>query len=162
MRRLLSVAVLALAPACMPESVQVVTLTPETPELEQLMRAADARWEAAGVDPDRIQIGPGGAPVRLVPGRAPVAETRTVGRGHVFAGVRWMELYSLDLDVATHEIGHALHIGMPELDIVHIEGAECEGADRAMMCAHVGNAIGAHDLELACTVGACTHFSPEN
>jgi len=158
-RRLAAVA-LALT-ACMPESVQVVVLTPETPELEQLLRAADARWEAAGIDADRIQIGPGGAPVRLVPERAPVAETRTVGRGHVFAGVRWVELYSLDLDVATHELGHALHIGMPELDIVHIDDAECQGDDRPLMCAHVGHRITADDLELACSVGACSHFTPE-
>jgi hypothetical protein len=147
--------------ACMPESAEVVILTPETPELEALMLAADLRWEAAGVHPDRIQIGPGGAPVRLVPERAPVAETRTVGRGHVFAGVRWVELYSLDLDVATHELGHALHIGMPELDIVHLPEADCAGAERPLMCALVGHAISAPDLELACSVGDCLHFTPE-
>jgi hypothetical protein len=155
-----AVAGLALS-ACLPESAQVVMLTPETPELAELLRAADARWESAGVDPDRIQIGPGGAPVRLVPERAPVAETRTVGRGHVFAGVRWMELYSLDLDVATHELGHALHIGYPELDLMHLPEADCAGEDRPLMCAHVGKAIGAADLDLACSVGACSHFTPE-
>lgn len=163
-------AVLALAAAaCAPEAATSVTLAPTSAELADVLRAADARWEAAGVHPDRIQIGPvgssEGAPVRLVPERAPVAETRTYKRGSEYAGVRWVELYSLDVDVATHELGHVLGIEWATEMSRHLDGAECDSThahtDRAMMCTHVGGAITAADLALACDVGECVTFSPE-
>jgi len=146
-----------------------VVLTPETPELDALLREADARWEAAGVAAERIVIGPGGAPVRLVPERAPAAETLTRGRGKEFAGVRWMELYNLDIAVAMHELGHALGIKYHHDELVTAadveNGAEpppCgEVSTRATMCSHVGNLIRTEDLELACDAGACMHFTPE-
>lgn len=166
-------ALLALAAVgCKSESVTIV-LSPTTPELEQVLRAADARWEAAGVDPDRIQIAPGGAPVRLVPERcgsilpgACVAETRTTFAGEGLAGVRWMELYSLDVGVATHEMGHALGIQFhPDQDLeTYPDGAAvCApgAAHRPLMCSHVGVTIAASDLDEACAAGACEHFTPE-
>lgn len=160
LRRLL--ALLALA-ACAQEPAESVTLTPDSPELEAVLRAADARWEAAGVDPDRVIVGEGGSPVRLVPGRAPVAETRTVKRGADFAGVRWVELYSLDVDVATHELGHVLGIEWATPESKHLGGPACDAGqhERPTMCAVVGGTITAADLDLACAVGDCTHFSPE-
>jgi hypothetical protein len=152
-------AALALA-ACAAEPVSVV-LTPTTPEIADLLTAADLRWEAAGVAPERIIIGEGGAPVRFVPGR-PASETRVIGRGHDFAGVRWMELGWLSVENATHEMGHALGIGRPELDVDHIEGPECgDVPDRPTMCPAAGAVITARDLELACSVGRCTGFEPE-
>jgi hypothetical protein len=153
-------AALALA-ACSAEPVSVV-LTPTTPEIADLLTAADLRWEATGVAPERIIIGEGGAPVRFVPGRG-ASETRSFGRGHDFAGVRWMELDVLSLEMATHEMGHALGIGRPELDISHIEGPECGHVpERPTMCPAPGGVITAPDLELACSVGRCTHFEPES
>ena len=173
MTRSLALLALVLLAGCLPESVEAVVLTPTTPEVEQVLRAADARWEAAGVAPDRIQIAPGGAPVRLVPERCEsilpgscVAETRTMGRGHAFAGVRWMELYNLDVDIATHEMGHALGIKFhPDQDTQNYPDgvADC-GADvtsRPLMCSHVGAVISASDLDEACAAGPCERFTPE-
>lgn len=160
---MLALALLALA--CAPESAQSVTLAPDGPrasEIEDVLRAADARWEAAGVAPNRIVIAPGGAPVRLVPDRAPVAETRTRGRGGDFMGVRWVELYDLDIDVATHELGHALGIDAVGFVRHSLDASgECEGEQRPAMCAHVGHAITTADLELACAAGPCDGFTPE-
>lgn len=162
--RILALVTVALAAACSgPEGVSSVVLTPETPEVEAVLRAADQRWEAAGVAPERIQIGPGGAPVRLVPERAPAAETRTIGRGSEYVGVRWMELYSLDEAVALHELGHVLGINAIGFVRHPFEGSECDvdPSDRPLMCAHVGNRISDQDLELACSAGDCTQFAPE-
>jgi hypothetical protein len=166
------IAALVLAAAgCLPESVETVVLTPTSPEIEQVLLAADARWEAAGVDPDRIQIGQGGAPVRLVPERCSgtvcTAETRTHKQGTAFRGVRWMELYSLDVGLAAHEIGHALGIDShPDQDPeVHPEGVEACAPDaegRPLMCSHVGAKLTESDLGDACAVGECPRFTPEN
>ena len=85
----LALAALALV-ACETESVEAVVLAPETAELAEVLLAADARWEVAGVAPERIQIaavGGDGAPVRYVPERAPVSETRTYKRGSAYAGL---------------------------------------------------------------------------
>lgn len=164
---------LALAPlaACLPESVETVTLTPTSPEIEAVLREADARWEAAGVGADRIQIGPGGAPVRLVPERcgsvlpgACVAETRTIGKGTAFAGVRWMELYNLDVGAAAHEMGHAMGIKWHPEDIDAQTAAACavDAPNRPLMCAHMGASIGEWDVTEACVAGPCEGFSPEN
>jgi hypothetical protein len=173
MTRWIAPLALALAAGCLPESVDVVVLTPTTPEVEQVLLAADARWEAAGVAPDRIQIAPGGAPVRLVPERCGsilpgkcVAETRRVMRGHAFRGVRWMELYDLDVDVAAHEMGHALGIKFHiDADVEsYPDGvADCgsDGAHRPLMCSSAGPAIVASDLDAACSAGACERFTPE-
>lgn len=156
--------------ACLPESVKSVTLTPESPEMEAVLRAADARWEAAGVDPDRIKIGPGGAPVRLVTERCGgisedlcIAETRTHMQGTAFRGVRWMELYSLDVDLATHEMGHALGIEFHLDDETHDGDPACNPdlPVRPTMCSHVGNVIASADLDRACSSGECEHFTPE-
>lgn len=161
MARALLLSILA-AVACLPESVHSVTLTPTSPEVETVLLAADARWEAAGVAADRIVIGPGGSPVSYVPERAPVSETRVIGRGSAYAGVRWIELADLTIDTAVHEMGHALGINVVALDGEdHVRGGGCEGNTRAVMCAHVGNAITVDDLDLACSVGACSHFTPE-
>lgn len=166
MRALAALLTLTALAACAPESVEVVVLTPETPELAALLHAADQRWEAAGVAPERIQIGPGGAPVRLVPERAPVAVTRTRGQGSAYRGVRWMELYSLDVDVATHEVGHAL--GIDAVGFVRHSLDERDGCTaatmRPIMCSHSApgvDVITSADLELACAAGDCAHFSPE-
>lgn len=162
-RRIASLlAALALA-GCLPESVDVVVLSPATPEIEAALLEADARWELAGVAADRIQIGPGGAPVRLVPERGVASETRTTKRGHAFVGVRWIELNSLEPAMVLHEMGHALQIEF------HPEQLGPEGAlacapgapNRPLMCAHIGSAIGADDLGEACAAGACDHFTPE-
>jgi len=167
--RLLAVALLALS-ACLPESVESVTLSPTTVELEALLVAADARWEAAGVEADRIVIAPvgssDGAPVRLVPERAGTGQTVQMGEGRAFVGVRWMELDRLDLDLATHELGHALGIGGPGHYIQHLDADEPEAcalpaAERPVMCAHVGAVLDAATLGLACDTGTCTHFTPE-
>lgn len=166
-------ALLALAVGCMPESVETVVLTPTTPEIEQVLRAADARWEAAGVDPDRIQIAEGGAPVRVVPERCGsiragvcIAETRTHMQAFAFRGVRWMELYNLDVDVATHEMGHALGIQfhLDEDPEEHPEGVEAcapDAAQRPLMCSHVGPKLTELDVGEACAAGACGGFTPE-
>lgn len=168
--RLLAVALLALS-ACLPESTDSVALSPTTVELEALLLAADARWEAAGVEADRIIIAPvgssDGAPVRLVPERAPTSQTVQMGQGHAFVGVRWMELDRLDLDVATHELGHALGIGGPGHYIQHLDGAEPEAcarpvAERPVMCAYVGAVLDEASLGLACDTGACTEYAPES
>jgi hypothetical protein len=158
-----AVSLLSLA-ACLPSSVESVTLTPESPEVEAVLRAADARWEAAGVAADRVQIGPGGSPVRLVPSRGNTAQTSVRGQGSAYMGVRWVELQSLDLDLATHELGHVLGINVVALDGAdHIDAAECGAAQHArpLMCEVVGGTITATDLDLACSVGRCDWFTPE-
>jgi hypothetical protein len=165
MSRAALVALLALS-ACLPDPVTSVVLTPETPELEALLLDADGRWEAAGVDPDRIRIAPGGAPVRLVPERAPMSETSVIGRGSAFAGVRWVELDRLDLDVATHELGHVLGIGGPGQYVRHLDEREPEACAlppeaRPLMCSHAGALLDASSLELACDAGDCARFAPE-
>lgn len=160
-----ALAAFALA-GCVPESVDVVTLTPSTPEVEQALRAADARWEAAGVAPERIQIGPGGAPVRLVPERGITSQTNTVGHGRAFSGVTSMELNGLDPAMVMHEIGHALGIKYhpdadPEAEPEGVEACAPGAAHRPLMCSHIGQAIGAEDLAEACAAGECSHFTPE-
>lgn len=162
-RPVLALLALAGALACGTERVETVTLTPTTPAIADVLRAADARWEAAGVDPDRIRIGEGGAPVRLVPDRAPIAETRIVKRGRAFAGVRWVELFDLDVDIATHELGHALGIEWATDHSRHLDEGDCTAphAERPLMCAVGGGTITAADLALACDVGACAGFEPE-
>ena len=156
------------AAACAPEAATTITLAPTSAALYDTLRAADARWEAAGVHPDRVviaEVGGEGALVRLVPERAPVAETRVIKHASAYTGVRWVELYSLDVDVATHELGHVLGIEWASETSKHLDGAECDPslphAERALMCAHVGGAIDALSLALACTVGECVGFSPE-
>lgn len=164
MTRFAALALVSLA-ACLPESVQSVTLSPATPELAAVLRAADARWEAAGVDPERIVVAPvgsvEGAPVTLVPELAPVSITRVLGKGGAFVGVEWMHLSSLELDIATHELGHALGIyGFGE----HVTGPDCadESEARPVMCAIVHDSVLSEaDLDLACGAGACTGFAPE-
>lgn len=160
--RALAVALLALA-ACAPEAVESVTLTPTSPEIEDVLRAADARWEAAGVDPDRIVIAEGGAPVRYTPEHAPVSETRIVKRGFSFAGVRFVDLAALDVDVATHELGHALGVDWATPESHHLVGAECDlpALERPTLCASAGSVITAEDLAAVCAVGACRWFTPE-
>lgn len=153
-------------PGCLPESVDVVVLTPDTPEIEQALRAADARWEAAGVAPGRIQIREGGAPVRLVPERGNTSQTNTVGHGHAFSGVRSMDLNSLDPAMVLHEMGHALGIkfhpdGDPVADPAGVEVCAPGAAGRPLMCSHIGRAIAADDLAEACAAGDCSHFTPE-
>jgi hypothetical protein len=142
--------------ACMPEQVETVTLTPETPEIAEVLRAADARWEAAGVAADRIVIGSGGAPVRLVPDRYG-HETRVVGQGGTYTGVRWIELLDLHVGAVTHELGHVLGINVVALDAEHIDGSECDvdAPNRPIMCEVIGEKI------TACSVGDCTAFLPE-
>jgi len=151
--------------ACLPESVEVVVLTPESPEIEFLLRAADERWEKAGVAPERIQIGPGGARVRYVPERAGISETRVTWSAGVFRGVKWMELDVLNVDVATHELGHALGIGrgLVSHPIEHEQPEACEpdATNRPLMCSRGGVGITERDLTLACDIGDCTHFTPE-
>lgn len=158
--------------ACLPESVETVVLTPTSPEIEAVLLAADARWEAAGVAPERIQVREGGSPVRLVPERCNpetgrcIAETRTVGRGTAFGGVRWMELYNLDVGIATHEMGHALGIkyhpdGDPVAEPEGVEACAPDAPGRPLMCSHVGAAIVSWDVSEACAAGACEHFTPE-
>jgi hypothetical protein len=159
----LLLAALALA-GCLPESVDVVVLTPDSPEIELALRAADARWEAAGVAASRIQIGPGGAPVHLVPERGITSQTNTIGRGHAFAGVRSMDLNGLDLPMVMHELGHALGIKGHTEDTEGAQGVEdCApgAANRPLMCSHVGREIAAVDLSDACAAGDCGHFTPE-
>lgn len=162
------VALLALVSlaACLPESVQSVTLSPATPELAAALAAADARWEAAGVDPDRIVIAPvgstEGSPVTLNPELAPASITRVMGKGRAFAGVEFMMLSSLDHDIATHEMGHAL--GIYGIDGGHATGPDCadDSEARPVMCAYVHHTVLSDaDLALACEAGACVGYSPE-
>lgn len=164
MRHLPALALVSLA-ACLPESVESVTLSPATPELAVLLAEADARWEAAGVHPDRVIVAPvgsaEGAPVTLNPELAPASITRVTGRGSAFAGVQFMRLSSLRLDDATHEVGHALGLYRGG---GHVDGPECakDALARPVMCAYVHNSVltGA-DLDLACEAGACVGYSPE-
>lgn len=158
------------AVGCMPESVETVVLTPTTPELARVLRAADARWEAAGVDPDRIQIAEDGAPVRLVPERCVdgicLAQTGIHMQAEAFRGVRWMELYSLDVDVAAHEMGHALGIqfhvdGDPAHDPEGAAACAPDADGRPLMCSHGGQKLTELDVGEACAVGACSGFTAE-
>jgi hypothetical protein len=162
--RLAALALATLA-ACLPESVQSVTLSPATSDLAAVLHAADARWEAAGVAPDRLIVAPvgsaEGAPVRYTPERAPVSVTRVIGQGSAWAGVRWIELADLTLDTATHELGHALGINLSVLDAEHVADCGDDQPARAVMCAHVGGAITDADLAMACEAGACVGYSPE-
>lgn len=160
---------LALA-ACAPESVTSVTLSPTSPEIEAALRAADARWEAAGVDPDRIVIALGGAPVTVVPERCAggkcVSETRTHMQAFAFRGVRWIELANLDSAAVAHEVGHALGIefhpdGDPAADPEGVELCAPGAADRPLMCSHAGAQITALDVSDACAAGPCVGFRPE-
>jgi hypothetical protein len=171
--RLLVVSLALTLLACGPEAVETVVLSPDTVELEAVLREADARWEAAGVAADRIVIGPGGAPVRVVPQEelrvsskskdVAVAVTRVTGAAGTYVGVRWMELSSLDLNAATHEMGHALGVNVVVLDMPHLDGPECDAdaAHRPLMCEAVGDVITAQDLDMACSSTDCTHFTPE-
>lgn len=163
--RLLLASLGLLLSACGPDAVETVVLTPESPEIDTLLRAADARWEAAGVAADRLQIGAGGAPVRYVPERAGISETRVSWRAGEFAGVRWMELDALHVDVATHELGHALGIGHGFVShpVEHESPEACEpdAVNRPLMCSHGGAVITEDDLSRACEGGDCTHFEPE-
>ncbi len=154
--------------ACGQESLSVV-LTAESPEVETVLREADARWEAAGVDPDRIIIGPGGAPVTVTyigetgDGNIILGETNTVGRGGEYTRTKWMKLSSLDLAGAMHEMGHALGIGAASVVSHPIDGSDCEGGFdvRPLMCPHIGNHITEKDLTAACEAGPCKDFIPE-
>lgn len=166
MTRLAALAILAAA--CAPAPVESVTLTPtgdRAGEIAAALRAADARWEAAGVAPERILIGGGGAPVRFAPtpeGYAGV--THLLFRDRVFAGVDSIDLSSADVDVVAHELGHALGIGWPMLDDDHAPEEVCAHAPephRPVMCGRGGVAITAADLDMACGAGTCDHFSPE-
>lgn len=158
MKTLLVVA--ALAVGCLPESTKSVTLTPATPEIADALRAADARWEAAGVDPDRIIVGDGGASVTLAPERGPTSLTMQVYRAEAFVGVRRIELNKLDVGIVTHELGHAMGADDAEgaLDV-----GECERTlpTRPVMCEHVGRTITADDLAQVCADGGCGAFNPE-
>lgn len=166
-----SCAVLA---ACAPTPVESVTLTPTGEHAEAIagaLREADARWERAGVAPDRIQIGDDGAPVTLVDSLPQInhehvvlGETRTRGRGSAFMGVRWMHLASLDSYVVTHEMGHALGIYAIGFTRHHDAEGDCEAPEETspVMCAVGGGAITELDLSIACEVGDCTHFNPES
>jgi hypothetical protein len=124
-----------------PQAVESVTLTPETPALEAVLREADRRWEAAGVAPERIVIGPGG----------------------VYVGIRWMELHNLDVSMAMHEMGHAIGIGAASVVGHPIDDAEClpDAPSRPLMCPVGGTLITEIDLTLACEVAECVHFAPE-
>lgn len=147
--------------ACANEPTDSVTLSPATAEIAQALRAADARWEAAGVDPDRIVIAPvgsaEGAPVRLVPERGPASETHVVFRGTAFAGVRWIELTSLDVHLVTHELGHALGAN----DSEDADACGLDVTERPTMCSHVGRKLTAEDLDGVCEAGSCSAFQPE-
>jgi hypothetical protein len=77
-----------------------------------------------------------------------------------------MELYNLDVGVATHEMGHALGIDFhPDQDPEeHPEGVEACAPDapsRPLMCSHVGPKLLDSDVSDACAVGACGGFTPE-
>ncbi len=139
------------------------------PGLADVLRAADARWEAAGVDPARIVIGPGGSPVTLVADLGTVAKgrvlgvTATTGRSGELEAVRSMRLADMSLDNVTHEMGHALGIGAASFVSHPVAGEQCAAgaADRPVMCEVEGHTITAADLTEACAVGACVGFSPE-
>ena len=150
----------ALALGCLPNPTHSVTLTPATPEVETALLAADARWEAAGVDPNRIIIGPGGAPVTFDPTMGPAAITTQIYEADVFVGVRRIELNMLTADVVAHEMGHA----MGALDAENMQDTgPCvrDAATRPVMCEHTGNAIVADDLAQVCSDGGCGAFKPE-
>lgn len=166
--------------ACAPEPIETVVLSPESPEVAEALRLADARWEAAGIAADRIVIEPGGSPVRLVerehlhdvPAEA-TDVTRSIGRGGTYVGVRYMELTSLDLDRVTHEMGHAIGINVVALDVAsHVDGPEtdeeqaklcaADAPNRPLMCRAAGTVITTVDLGLACSVTDCVHFKPEH
>jgi hypothetical protein len=165
---LLTVIALALS-ACAPEGPVSVTLTPATAEIEAILLEADARWEKAGVDADRIVIGDGGAPVN-------VKELGSVKQGHIggltvayrsnrkFGGVRSMTLDALNLVVVMHEMGHAMGVGVGFVTHPFEDTGDCdpEVTDRHNMCAiNSGALITEKDLSEVCSVGICTHFTPE-
>lgn len=155
--------------ACVGADGVSVTLTPETSEVETALRVADARWESAGVAPDRIvvsTVGGAGAAVRVVPDR-PASKTNVVGKGRELARVKSIGLNSLDADMVAHEMGHALGLYAIGFGDLHPRGPECDtGAEhphagRPLMCAIVGGVIDEATLSEACDVGACVAFNPE-
>lgn len=168
--RLTALIVLLTLAACASEGPVSVVLTPTTPELAAVLAEADARWEAAGVDPDRIVLGSHGAPVRIVEdlGHVHVGATvlgKTVGyrSDRKFGGVRRMDLASLDIDNVVHELGHALGIGVGFTPHPFDRDGACDpnAPNRPIMCAAGGTAITELDLAEACSIGECNHFTPE-
>lgn len=159
---------------CASDELSVV-LTPTTPEIATVLVEADARWEAAGVAPDRIVIGLHGAPVRVADLGSVEAGTvmgRTVVRKRQDSPsirVRSMDLAGLTLPEVMHEMGHALGaaVGFNAHPGEHAEGefpgACAEGVmPRPIMCAvGAGALITETDLTMVCEAGACMHFTPE-
>lgn len=144
-----------------------MVLSPASSDIEAVLVEADARWEAAGVDPERVVIGPGGAPVTLEyigeTSEGPIyGETITVGKAGKFTRVKSMRLANLNVENVMHEIGHALGIGAASVVSHPISGPECETENRPLMCpVGRGPKITETDLSTACDKGVCVGFSPE-
>lgn len=165
-RSVLALVALALS-ACASEETSVV-LTPTTPEIAAVLAEADARWEAAGVAPERIVLGLHGAPVRVVDlgsvEAGPVMGKTVAGWHDDHVRVRRMDLAVLTLPEVMHEMGHALGVGVGFNHHPLDRAGECDTGTEArpVMCAvGAGALITELDLTEACSVGACVGFSPE-
>lgn len=150
-------------------STSSATLQVEDPQLRTLFEAADARWEAAGVDPERIVISEtGGLPVRWMTRADSLRTDRCNSLGDKTTLARGCVVYKKVLgEVPTrvwiasdqepeilehsviHEMGHLLGV------VGHLPSGHLMAIDPGQP------RITEEDLAEVCAYGECELFQPE-
>ena len=130
----------------------VVYLDPE-PDAVEPLRAAIARWEAAGVRPGMVYAAPGGAPVTTPNLDGGGYTARRVSE---ITHVKWVEVRTTRQRTWVHEVGHVLGaIGHVPCDT----GAD--PSDRPVMCDQGGWILDETSLALICSRVPCDFFAPD-